>query len=76
MAKKKGSNIRGPFPVEIERDGEVITGTYTVEGTGPVALVHVSSAYGSKATQAGASGADQTARMVLGSLVAWRDHQR
>ena len=72
MAKKR-TNIRGPFPVEIERDGKTITGTYTVEGTGPTALVHVSSAYGSKSTQAGNSGAEETAKMVLGGMVAWRD---
>lgn len=70
MARRK-SNMRGPHPVEIERDGKTISGTYTVEGTGPTALVHVSSAYGSKATQAGNSGAEATAMMVLGNLVEW-----
>lgn len=70
---KRESNIRGPFPVTIERDGRTVTGSYTVEGTGPTALVDVTSTYGSKSTQAGASGPEVTAQMVLGNLVAWKD---
>jgi hypothetical protein len=72
MAKKR-SNIQGPFPVQIERNGKAITGTYRVEGSGPTALVHVTSAYGSKSTQAGASGSELTAEMVLANMVDWND---
>ncbi len=73
MAKRKNPSVYGPYPIEIEKDGKTIAGAYTVEGDGPNALVNVSSDYGSKSTQAGNSGAEVTAKRVLGDMVAWKE---
>jgi hypothetical protein len=62
--------MRGPYPVEIERDGKTISGTYTVEGSGNNAMVRVSYGGDSRATQAGASGEEATAKRLLFELTA------
>lgn len=56
---------RGPFPVQIERDGRIIDGTYTVEGSGPTATVTVTSEGKTESSQAGNSGEEETAKRLL-----------
>ena len=70
----KGSpSWQGPFDVEIERHGKAYRGTYTVEGSGWGAIVHVSSQWGSPPpTQAGNQGSEATAKMLLGNFIARR----
>jgi hypothetical protein len=66
------AKTRGPFTVTVEHEGETYDGTYTVSGTGPSAVVHVSSVHGAKATQAGGSGPAIISRMLLREIVSQR----
>lgn len=59
---------RGPYPVDIERNGKTVSATYTVEGRGNSAIVRVTYGGDSRASQAGASGEDATAKRLLFEL--------
>ena len=61
---------RGPYPVEIERNGKTISGTYTVDGRGNTAIVRVIYGGDSRATQVGASGEEHIAQRLLYELTA------
>jgi hypothetical protein len=74
MARGRGtgpaSGTSGPYDIEIERDGKTYSAMCTVAGTGPTAMVYISSQWGSPATQVGGQGTEATARMLLGNLIA------
>lgn len=67
------AKARGPFAVTIEHEGETHDGTYTVSGTGPSAVVRVTSVHGTKATQAGGSGPEIISGALLREIVSQRD---
>lgn len=68
MPKNQRNAPQIPFDVEVEFGGKTFVGTYTIGGRPPI--VSVSSAYGSKSTQQGASPAESIARRLLHELVA------
>jgi hypothetical protein len=68
MPKNQPNRPPARYEVSVELDGKTFEGSYTVEGRPPIIKVH--SAYGSKATQQGASPAESIARRLLYELVA------